>query len=334
MATQSTSNNTNWTAAILNALLQGTANYKAAQEQKKVSQAAAKPTTTYTSKTPYGNAYISQLLPYLFGEGVNIYQTLSAKNGRNAGNIDLSKIFANVPQGYQGVGGVMPYGAASYGNGPDTSNSFNYGSSSGNGSGGGEGIYSDMASRGSSLDSMLTPEQRAQSAYHLTNEDMHNVLSGLGGAAKNTALGIMSGYGGPIGGLIGLLSKAFEGKSGHGENKLLASLPKKLEPYIQHQQHYPNPGIDSPDHYYDANGNLIPREKLPNDHFTYNGLDPRQLDFYNGTSNPWDWGNDSYRDNGLHNTGGNWGGGGAGGFGGSTGYGGGDIWSMFRGSSY
>lgn len=165
--------------------------YEKNKKQNDMAKAAAAPKTSVTTKTPYFNSAISQLIPYILNEQQNIYESRSKAYGRTAGsNPDFSAMLdALKNSGYQGVSTSVPAdsqalsGLNPYSHGQNTQNMVNTINTSASGYHGSSGAGSDLpynAQSSEDMNNLLTDKQRAGSSYHLTPEQMQNIGKFLG----------------------------------------------------------------------------------------------------------------------------------------------------------
>lgn len=86
-----------------NTALQGYQSYASAKEQEKLAKEAAKGTTT--TRTPYMNDALSQLVRYIMAEQARTYANRMRAYGVKAGDYSpFAALLAQIPQSYTGVG--------------------------------------------------------------------------------------------------------------------------------------------------------------------------------------------------------------------------------------
>jgi hypothetical protein len=111
------------TVAVVGTVAAAGASYYGAKKQNEASKRAAKdasaPRTSYTERTPYMNAYISQIAPYILESAQQVYGNRMKGYGLPA--LDYSKVQADIARqrvenpNYSGVGGQSGAGGGAGG---------------------------------------------------------------------------------------------------------------------------------------------------------------------------------------------------------------------------
>lgn len=171
--------------------------YNNSKDQKARNTFNAQPQTTTSSitRSPFMSEQLQSVLPYIMQEAQRVYSDRMNFSHKTPG--DFSPFAAALAHLGTGGSGTQSFGSAPSGSlpiGATGSSGFSTPSSSGDpgvrGSGDAmESTLNDFNARGNNLD-MLTDQQKADSAFHPTPEQVKSFLEGAGGAVGGMAGGL------------------------------------------------------------------------------------------------------------------------------------------------